>query len=44
MELYQRREHLRFFGIQEVVAEEDTRKVLVDFLRTELGLEDADGL
>ena len=44
MEVYQRREHLRFFGIQEVGAEEDTRKVLVDFLRTELGLEDADGL
>ena len=44
MEVYQRRENLRFFGIQEVGAEEDTREVLVDFFRTELGLEDADGL
>ena len=43
MEVYQRRENLRFFGIQEVGAEEDTREVLVNFFRTELGLEDADG-
>ncbi|XP_022788170.1 uncharacterized protein LOC111328076 [Stylophora pistillata] len=44
MEVYQRRENLRFFEIQEVGAEEDTKKVLVNFLRTELGLEDVDGL
>ena len=44
IEVYQRRENLRVFGIQEVGAEEDTREVLVDFLRRELSLEDADGL
>ena len=43
MELYQRRENLRFFGIKEAgTAEEDTREVLVDFLKMELGIEDAD--
>lgn len=44
MEVYQRRENLRFFGIQEVGAEEETEEVLVNFLRTELGLEDVHGL
>ncbi|PFX11558.1 hypothetical protein AWC38_SpisGene24660, partial [Stylophora pistillata] len=44
MEVFQRRENLRFFGIQEVGAEEDTKEGLVNFLRTDLGLEDADGL
>ena len=43
MKVYQRRKNLRFFGIKEAAtAEEDTRGVLVDFLKTELGIEDAD--
>ena len=44
MEVYQRREKLRFFGIKEAAAaaQEDTREVLVDFLKTELGIEVAD--
>ena len=43
MEVYQRRENLRFFGIKEEKdVSEDTREVLVDFLKTELGVEDAD--
>ena len=43
MEVYQRRENLRFFGIKEAgTTEEDTREVLVDFLKMELGIEDAD--
>lgn len=42
MEVYHRRENLLFFGIKEAAtAEEDTREVLVDFLKTELGMEDA---
>ena len=32
MEVYQRRENLRFFGIKEENEEEDPREVLVDFL------------
>ena len=45
MEVYQRRENLRFFGIKEAaVSEEDTREILVDFLKTELGMEDANEL
>ena len=45
MEVYQRRENLRFFGIKEENDEnEDTREVLVDFLKTELGMEDAGDL
>ena len=31
-------------GIQEIGTEEDTREVSVDFLGTELGFKDADGL
>ncbi|XP_068674713.1 tropomyosin-like [Montipora foliosa] len=45
MEVYQRRENLRFFGIKEEKdVNEDTREVLVDFLKTELGVEDADNI
>jgi len=45
MEVYQRRENLLFFGIKEVAAvEEVTREILVDFLKTELGMEDANEL
>ena len=43
MEVYQRRENLRFFGIKrEADMEEDAREVLVGFLKTELGMENAD--
>ena len=43
MEVYQRRENLRFFGIKEEAGmEEDAREVLVGFLKTELGMENAD--
>ena len=43
MEVYQRRENLRFFGFKEEAdTEEDAREVLVGFLKTELGLENAD--
>ena len=43
MEVYQRRENLRFFGIKEEAdMEEDAREVLVGFLKTELGMENAD--
>ena len=43
MEVYQRRENLRFFGIKEEAdTEEDAREVLVGFLKTELGMENAD--
>ena len=43
MEVYQRRENLRFFGIkEEAVMEEDAREVLVGFLKTELGMENED--
>ena len=42
MEVYQRRENLRFFGIKEEAgAGEDTKEVLVGFLETELRMEDA---
>lgn len=41
MEVYHRRENLRFFGIEEVAGEEDTKEVLVNFLTNELGIEDA---
>ena len=42
MEVYQRRENLRFFGIKEKAdKEEDAREVLVGFLKTELGMENA---
>ena len=45
MEVYQRRENLRFFGIQEAdTAEEDTRKVLVNFMKTKLDMKNADEL
>ena len=45
MEVYQRRENLRFFGIKEEKdVNEDMREVLVDFLKTELGMEDADNI
>jgi len=37
MEVYQRRENLRFFGNKEAAAsEEDTREILVDFLKQSL--------
>ena len=43
MEVYQRRENLRFFGIKEEAdMEEDARKVLFGFLKTELGMENVD--
>ena len=43
MEVYQRQENLRFFGIKEEAnTEEDARGVLVGFLKTELSLENAD--
>ena len=39
MEVYQRRENLHFFEIKEEKdVNEDTREVLVDFLKTELGV------
>ena len=43
MGVYQRLKNLRFFGIKEE-NEEDTREVLVDFLKTELGIGDAEDL
>ena len=43
MEVYQQRENLRFFGIKEEAdTEEDAREVLIGFLKTELGMENAD--
>ena len=43
MEEYQRRENLRFLGIKkEADTEEDAREILVGFLKTELGIENAD--
>ena len=40
---HQRRVNLRFFGIKEEAdTGEDARKVLVGFLETELGMENAD--
>ena len=44
MEVYQRRQNLRFFGIKEENEDEDTREFLVDFLKTELDIEDAEDL
>lgn len=42
MGVYQRRENLRFYGIEEdPEGAEDTQQVLVDFLQSELGIEDA---
>lgn len=42
MEVYQRWENLRIFGIKEESGmEEDAREVLVRFLKTELGMENA---
>ena len=38
MEVYQRRKKLHFFGIKQAAsAQEDTKEVLVEFLKTELG-------
>ena len=43
MEIYQRRGNLRVFEIKEEAdTEEDGREVLVGFLKTELGMENAD--
>ena len=43
MEVYQRRENLRFFGIKKKAdTEEEAREVLVGFLKTGLGIENAD--
>ena len=43
VEVYQLRENLCFFGIKEEAdTEEDAREVLVGFLKTELGMENAD--
>ncbi|KAK2564034.1 hypothetical protein P5673_012249 [Acropora cervicornis] len=43
MEVYQRRENLRIFSIKEESGmEKDAREVLVGFLKTELGMENAD--
>lgn len=45
IEFYQRRESLRVSGIKEAgKVEEDMREVLVDFLKTEQEMEDADKL
>ena len=42
MGVYQRRENLRFYGIKEdPEGSEDTRQVLIDFLQSELGIDDA---
>ena len=41
-EVYQRRENLRFYGIEEdPEGAEDTRQVLIDFMESELGIDDA---
>ena len=39
MEAYQRRENLRFNGISENAAEEDTREVIYKFLENQLGID-----
>ena len=45
MEVYQRRKNVRFFGMKEAAtAQEDTKDVLVDFLKTELGIKAADDI
>ena len=42
MGVYQRRENLRFYGIEEDPERpEDTRQMLIDFLQSELGIDDA---
>ena len=42
MGVYQRRENLRFYGIEEdPEGAEDTRQVLKDFMESELGIDDA---
>ena len=42
MGVYQRRENLRFYGIEEdPEGADDTRQVLIDFLKSELGIDDA---
>jgi len=42
MGVYQRRENVRFYGIEEdTEGAEDTRQVLIDFLQSELGIDDA---
>ena len=42
MGVYQRRENLRFYGFEEdPEGAEDTRQVLIDFLQSELGIDDA---
>ena len=42
MGVYQRRENLRFYGIEEdPEGAEDTRQVLIDFLQSELDIDDA---
>ena len=42
MGVYQRRENLRFYGIEEdPEGAEDMRQVLIDFLQSELGIDDA---
>ena len=44
MEVYQRRENLRFHGIREVsgATEENVKEVLVGFMQNELGISEAD--
>ena len=42
MGVYQRRENLRFHGIPEKKDEDNTQEVLVNFMKAELGIEDAD--
>ena len=42
MGVYQRRENLRFHGIPEKKDEDDTQEVLVNFMKAELGIQDAD--
>ena len=45
MEVYQRRENLRFFELKEAAtAQEDTKEVLADFLEKEFGIEAADDI
>ena len=42
MGVYQRRKNLRFYGIEEdSEGAEDTQQVLIDFLQSELGIDDA---
>ena len=45
METYQRRENLRFYGIPEQSeGKENSREVLVDFFKTNLGIDDAESI